>query len=365
MFYNYQLKENEKNSYEYKESLNANFKYLKDNKNKNLDLGLNKNDECEIKILRNLELNTWIIEFTIPIITYNVPKFKNLILNEKKLLIEDIEKIPSGKVRFKTIKFEDNTFINFEDLKTLRINFYNKARQYTNTYIAFEINFNLSKTDFDFNYVNVKNKNLKLNFIESINFKIQGNKNLSSKPFEDNVGYYNNLIYDFKFYNLKQNKFLYKALEQKIELKTPNRYYKPDRQYEFNFLDKVLIKNNDGINKFNLISKKTDKNNFKYKIEYFIDKNNFWDKDKKEFLDTSKKDLLGYHVPLKYAGNLEIQYEIKQKIIKNFNTINYKDQFLNKLFDVNEGLIKLRCDVVKTEDEYENLHYSNWIKKIL
>ncbi|WP_427867423.1 MHO_1580 family protein [Mycoplasmopsis arginini] len=231
--------------------------------------------------------------------------------------------------------------------------------------LSFIINFNINKTNNDFTNINVRDKNLKFNFIESIKFDIENNVLPQLNPFQNNIAYYNNLIFNFNFFNLKQNEFLYKVLEQKIEIKTPNRYYTPARNYNINFLNKILIKENNKDYSFDLIPKINTVNKFKTNIEYFIDKNNRWDNNQKEFFESKNGILKGYHLPLKYSGDITLKFNLNQKLVNNLKEIKYLANFSHPLFNENNGLIKLNCQVINTTEEFQNLNYSDWTLKNL
>ncbi|MDI3348236.1 MHO_1580 family protein [Mycoplasmopsis arginini] len=364
MIYNYEDVNQQKITYEYKEEIKTSIEKCKIN-NKNVDLGLNQNEKCEIEIIRNLNENSWVLEFIVPKRVYDSSRIKIIELNDKKLLIQDLEELENNRVRFKTMFFQDKTIIKFDDLSKLKFSFHSKWRKDFFNKLSFIINFNINKTNNDFTNINVRDKNLKFNFIESIKFDIENNVLPQLNPFQNNIAYYNNLIFNFNFFNLKQNEFLYKVLEKKIELKTPNRYYVPARNYNINFLNKILIKENNKDYSFDLIPKINTINKFKTNIEYFINKNNRWDNNQKEFFESKNGTLKGYHLPLKYNGDITIKFNLNQKLINNLKEIKYLTNFSHPLFNENNGLIKLNCQVINTTEEFQNLNYSDWTLKNL
>ncbi|WP_427902879.1 MHO_1580 family protein [Metamycoplasma alkalescens] len=366
----YQIIQKQKKLEEYQEQVSVKAR-LVENKTfrspeKFYPLGLrNKGDVVELSFVRNLENNTWIIEFITPRHTYDTPTQRILQLNGKDLLIEDVENLNNQKKRFRIKKFKDNSPIKFEDLKTFKILFGFRSLRDLLSKLSFILDFDLTKSNFDFKKINTKENKLKLKFIESINFIFQWDKKLQSDPFGSNTAYYNHLVYDIDFLDMKQNDFFYKAIEQNIELKTPNQHFIPKRNYVYDFFNKVYIKENDLEKTFNLKSKITNYTKFKHKIEYFIDKKNQWDDSKKEFIDSTKNDALGYHLPIRYNGDLNLKYQINQKIINDFLTINYWNNFPKKLFDFENELIKLYCQVINIKEEDYDTQYEHWTKKIL
>ncbi|WP_330463604.1 MHO_1580 family protein [Metamycoplasma gateae] len=350
---------------EYNEKVSAKISRQKTVKNKLLDFGLEKNEKFNVEIIRNFNNNTWVIEFTIPKRAYDNSKYKEIELNKKRLKIEDIEEISDTELRFRTNKFIDGLPIKFLDLGTLDFNFYWKIRKEYFNKLAFKININILKNNIDTKKINAMEHNLKFNFVESINFSIEENLKDDVNPFETNIGYYNNLIYNINFNNMKQNTFFYKALEQNIELKSKNRYYVPNKQYQFSFLDKVIVNEGDKEMFIPIITEINYLNKFKSKINYYVDRNNKWLKDKKEFIETSENTLRGYHIPPKFNGNIKLKYQIKQKLIDGLDFIKYEENFSKKLFDNEDGIIKLECLALKTNNDFEELNYSNWTKKIL
>ncbi|AZZ65501.1 hypothetical protein DMC14_001715 [Metamycoplasma phocicerebrale] len=359
-----EYKEDNKQYEYYNEDINAKIIALKDNNGKKVTNKSLKNNSLEVSILRNLSNNCWIIDISIETKAYDNSRFKFIKINNKEILLEQKEHI-KNKYKFRINKFKDGTFIKFENLKELMFAFYSKYRKYQFWNIGFKINFKINKNNMNFSNLNVRNKNLKFKLIESINFNIKEDSISSIDPFENNTGYINNLYYNFRFYNIKQNQLVHKVIEQDLELKTQNKYYIPDREFQLEFLNKVNI--NDSINNkdYKLLKQITRLNPFKYNIKYYIDNPCVWDNDKKEFKTAIKSKLNGYHIPLNHLGKLEFKYKIEQSMINNFNEIKYNDFFENKLFDYENGLIKLNVDAIKTTKEYQDLYYDNWQTKIL
>ncbi|CRH48986.1 Uncharacterised protein [Chlamydia trachomatis] len=64
-------------------------------------------------------------------------------------------------------------------------------------------------------------------------------------------------------------------------------------------------------------------------------------------------------MPLKYNGDITIKFNLNQKLINNLKEIKYLTNFSHPLFNENNGLIKLNCQVINTTEEFQNLNYSN------
>ncbi|MGX9340025.1 MHO_1580 family protein [Mycoplasma sp. 2261] len=362
--YNYSNIEHQKEVVEYKEKISATVRTYNVEDRWNLDIGLTKDQKCKILILRNLKENTWIIEFTIPKSAYENSRIKILQLNNKDLEVQDLEKLENERIKFRISKYADKSEIKFEDLKELKVSFYNRWRANFYNKLSFVINFKIENNVVDFNNINVKEKDLKFELIESIKITFDGETGEYTNIFENNVAYANNLIYNMKFFNLKQNNFLEKAMQQTIELKSPDQYYIPKRQYQLEFLNSISIEEGNRFITAELIPRKTEINKFKYTIDYYINNKNSWNSKKKEFISSKTDGLIGYHISPTFKGNVKLEFQLNQNIINNISKIKYYDHFDKKLFDSNEGLIKLFCQVVKTTDEYQNLYYSNWKKHI-
>ncbi|PZW01418.1 MHO_1580 family protein [Metamycoplasma auris] len=357
----------QKKVYEYKEKISARLKkyiqYGRWNSKKEWDFGLKENEKVELNIIRDIKNNSWVIEMTMPSFNFDHPSplTRTIELNKRKLKIDEIEQLPNKIKKIRLSKYQDdNSLIKLEDLKEFGVHFVKVWSRETHNMLSFQIDFEIEKNKLDFEELNVRENNLKFDFIESINFVITKDTSTEHNPFENNTGFVNNLVYDIDFYDIKQNDFFYKVMQQRVELKSQNQYYSPDREFAFDLFRKIYIDEGNQSLNLNLKKETTSINNFKYKIDYYIDRNNQWDKEKKSFFETKDGEFLGYHLPIRFKGDFKIKYQSLYDVIDSSKTINYIDNFANKIFDEKEGLIKLYTEVIKMSEENLNKDFDNW-----
>ncbi|MBN4089505.1 hypothetical protein OF364_00865 [Mycoplasma enhydrae] len=318
----------------------------------------------DINILRELQSNRWVFHVRMPKHLYHLPKTKRVLLNDKKIKVEKLED-DGGLTRFQFDKYENGTNIDFSDLKSLEFQFYSHWQRERIWHFAFKILFDIKTEKKNFTYLNVRDKNIGLNFMESINLNVRRSSVSTSNPLRNNTAYINRLNYRLKFNTLKQNEPLHKVFEQEIELSSPNKYFKPDRRYFFEFADTLNIKDSLSTKQYKLYSSFTRINKYKQKIEYYINNPIIWNKEKKEFITANNSDMYGYHLPLVHEGAFKMDFLVKQNLIDDFKYIEYQDSFTKRLFNSRDALIKLHVNNINLTTEQEDLYYDDWKVKNL
>ncbi|ENY68685.1 Hypothetical protein MAU_4810 [Metamycoplasma auris 15026] len=363
----------QKDIYEYKEKINAKIQkyatYDTWGKKKEWELGLENDQKAEVSFIRDLKNNAWTIEMKMPRAAYDtpLPPGRTVKLNDRILKVDEAEQIEPEVKKLKISRYnDDNSLIKFDDLKKFEVHFRSIWSRATINKLAFQINFELEKNLLDLKELNVRKKNLKLDFIESINFVITKDTSTEYDPFENNSAFTSNLVYDLNFFNLKQNDFFYKVMEQKVELKSQNKYFLPKREFTYDFFNKIHIGEEENSPlELNLKRAITNVDQFRYKIDYYIDRKNQWNKEEKKFIESEEGQLQGYHLPVKFNGDIKIKYQSSYNIIDSSQTINYRDTFANKIFDSKEGLIKLNTEVIKVNEKTLTKDFENWKTIIL